>query len=137
MPAVLRSLRARLLTASMLVAVVSVAATAWLTTRDSGERLRDSVDRTLETDADIYTQLVEYAATHRNWVGVDDLVAELSAETGRRIALTTPRGEVIVDSARLHGREMALPDQPGTVLDPANPTLDYQEPDDTYLLDEA
>jgi len=118
-PAVLRSLRARLLTASMLVAVVSVAATAWLTTRDSGERLRDSVDRTLETDADIYTQLVEYAATHRNWVGVDDLVAELSAETGRRIALTTPRGEVIVDSARLQGREgVPLPEKPAGVVDP-------------------
>jgi two-component system sensor histidine kinase BaeS len=118
-PAVLRSLRARLLIASMLVAVVSVGATAWLTTRGSGERLRDSVDRTLETDSDIYGRLIDYASTHPDWSGVDDLVAELSSDTGRRIALTTPRGQVIVDSARLQGHEgVPLPEKPAGVVDP-------------------
>ena len=133
----LRSLRARLLVVSIAIAVAAVATTAWITATAAAEQERENLQESLVNDGRIYADLATYGFNYDDWTEVDGFVRWLSDEYDRRIALTDQDGEVIVDSARLHGREMALPDQPGTVLDPANPTLDYQEPDDTYLLDEA
>lgn len=118
----LRSLRGRLLTTSIAIAVAAVAATAWLTTRGTSERLRDTVERTLESDGEIYSELLQYGQTHSSWDGVDELVGGLSSRTGRRIALTTERGDPIVDSARLQGRgRVALPERPAALVDPLDP----------------
>jgi len=117
-----RGLRARLLTACVVIAVVSVASTAWLTTRSTSEHLKDSVQRTLETDSEIYNDLLIYSMNHPDWGKVDDAVAKLARKTGRRIVLTDEHQNVIVDSARLQGRRGGpLPDRPAAVLDPFNP----------------
>jgi two-component system sensor histidine kinase BaeS len=122
----LRSLRARLLLAMVAIAVAAVGATAWLTSRGTADRLRDDVEQTLEVDSYIYDQLLVYANSHVDWSQVEGLVGNLAAQTGRRIALTTPRGEVIVDSARLDGGGATpLPDRPAAVVDPLNPAISF------------
>jgi two-component system sensor histidine kinase BaeS len=120
----LTSLRGRLLTASIAIAVTAVAATAWLTSRNTSERLRDTVERTLESDGEIYAELLTYGQTHSNWEGVDGWVAALSEEKGRRIALTYTTGTMIADSARLQGRgNVPLPERPAALIDPLDPKL--------------
>ncbi len=93
------SLFFRLLGLSLAVAVFAIAATAWLTTRDTGERFRGEFARTLEADTVAYQLLTDYALNNDSWEGVGPLVAELAAGSGRRIALTTRDGEVLADSA--------------------------------------
>ena len=122
----LRSLRARLLLATIAIAVAAVSATAWLTSRSTESSVRGDVERTLEVDGSIYNALVSYAATHRDWSGADGFVRELADRTGRRVALTTRRGDSIVDSARLDGGGGApLPDRPMAIVDPLNPAIVY------------
>lgn len=117
----LRSLRGRLLLAMIAIAVVAVSATAWLTSRDTADRLRSDVEQNLEVDGRIYSELLSYAQSNRDWGDVDSLVRDLEAETGRRIALTTPLGDSIADSARLDGGGGApLPEQPAALIDPFN-----------------
>jgi two-component system, OmpR family, sensor histidine kinase BaeS len=119
-----RSLRARLLLATIAIAVAAVGATAWLTSRSTESSVRGDFERTLEVDGSIYNTLVAYAATHRDWSEVDDFVRSLADRTGRRVALTTPRGRPIVDSARLDGGSGApLPGRPVGIVDPVNPAI--------------
>ena len=127
----IRSLRARFLAATMAVAVVSVAATAWLTTRDGGEQLRSSVANTFDADGEIYDRLLRYALTHPDWNDVDGLVEDLAADTGRRIALTTAGGEIIADSAPMLGHgDVPLPERPAFVIDAFEPVIVNIDPDD-------
>jgi two-component system, OmpR family, sensor histidine kinase BaeS len=128
LPRRLRSLRARLLLATVAIAVAAVSATAWLTSRSTESSVRGDFERSLQVDGSIYNTLASYAATHRDWSDVEDEVRELADRTDRRIALTTRRGEPIVDSARLDGGGGApLPDRPMAMVDPANPLLMYDE----------
>jgi two-component system sensor histidine kinase BaeS len=128
LPRRLRSLRARLLLATVAIAVAAVSATAWLTSRSTESSVRGDFERSLQVDGSIYNALASYAATHKDWSDVEDEVRELADRTGRRIALTTRRGEPIVDSARLDGGGGApLPDRPMAMVDPANPLLMYDE----------
>lgn len=118
----LRSLRARLLLATIAIAVAAVSATAWLTSRSTENALRGDFERTLELDGAIYNALSSYASTHADWSGVEDELRELAERTGRRVALTTRQGEPIVDSSRLDGGDAApLPDRPVGLIDPARP----------------
>jgi two-component system, OmpR family, sensor histidine kinase BaeS len=114
----LRSLRVRLLVASISIAVAAVAATAWLTSQGTASSVRNDVERALETDSDIYAQLWDYATSNHDWDGVDDLVRDLASSSGRRIALTTRSGRLIVDSAELEGRDARLPRRPAALVDP-------------------
>lgn len=119
-----RSFRGRLLLASMAIAVAAVAATAWLISRNTADRLRDDVERSLERDGMIYDRLWSYGTENSSWDGVDDLVADLAEETGQRIALATRSGALIVDSAQLEGHtDVALPRRPAAIIDPNNPVL--------------
>lgn len=120
-----RSLLLRLLILSLTVAASAVVATALLATYDTGHRLRGEVENTtslLETDSRIRAELLAYADGHPSWAGVEPLVRRLAEETGRRIALTTLDGEVIVDSAVLLGQGSAgLPAVPAARIDAAIP----------------
>lgn len=98
-----RSLLLRLLGLSLAVAAVAVGATAWPAAYSTGTQLRDELEREtslLETDSEIRSALLRHARQHRGWDGVEPLVRELAERTGRRIALTTPDGAPIVDSAQ-------------------------------------
>ncbi|MFE1835458.1 sensor histidine kinase [Streptomyces sviceus] len=103
-----KRLLVRLLITSGLIAVCSVAATAWLAVATTTQALREEQGQALADDMDVLAELSGYAAAHPDWTGVAATVRELSARTGRRIALTTADRRVIADSA-----------PPGTSLPPS------------------
>jgi two-component system sensor histidine kinase BaeS len=98
-----RSLLTKLLWLSLGVATVAVSATALLATYGTGERPAIGASL-LETDSEILSALYTYANEHRSWDEVGPLVRELAERTGRRIAVTTPEGEQVADSADATGR---------------------------------
>jgi two-component system sensor histidine kinase BaeS len=110
-----KRLLVRLLIASALIAVCSVAATAWLAVQTTTRALREEQGQDLADDMKILADLSGYAATHPRWDGVQSLVRTLAAQTGRRIALTTPDRTPIADSAR---KGTALPLGAAATVDP-------------------
>ncbi|GAA0535854.1 two-component sensor histidine kinase [Saccharopolyspora subtropica] len=110
------SLLARLLAMSVLVAGCSIGATAWLAAQSTNSAINQEIGETLATDAKIYDALLGHAATHPQWSGVQQLVAELAAQTGRRIAVTTTTRAPIADSGG--PQDPPLPKTPSAVVDP-------------------
>ncbi|KAA2263477.1 HAMP domain-containing protein [Solihabitans fulvus] len=110
------SLLIRLLAMSIVVAGCSIAATAWLASQSTSGSIRQEYGEALDTDTSIYDKLMEYAATHHEWAGAQDLVRALAAQYGRRIALTSQTKAPVLDSAGPTGRP--LPTNPTTTLDP-------------------
>jgi two-component system sensor histidine kinase BaeS len=110
------SLRARLLASSVLVAVCSITATAWLAVQGTSESLSVEQGQTLASDTRIHDELVGYAASHPSWEGVDTTVQALAAQTGRRIALATENRRLIADSGA--ASEAPLPPRASSVVDP-------------------
>ncbi|MFF5338995.1 sensor histidine kinase [Streptomyces sp. NPDC013181] len=111
-----KSLFARLLAVSALVAACSVAATAWLAVQTTSGAIRQEQGQNLAADAGIYRRLLGYAAAHPTWEGVGGTVRELAARSGRRIALTTPARAPLADSAAPGAAE--LPARASAVVDP-------------------
>lgn len=110
-----KRLSVRLLIASVLIAVCSVAATAWLAVETTTRALREEQGQDLADDMRILAQLSGYAATHPDWKGVETTVRSLAATMGRRIALTTADRTLIADSAR---KGTALPLGAAATVDP-------------------
>ncbi|QUX29359.1 HAMP domain-containing protein [Nocardiopsis akebiae] len=109
------SLLARLLASSVLVAVCSIFATAWLAVQRTSESLTVQQGETLAVDTRIHDTLVAYAAAHPGWDGVGETVGSLSEETGRRIVLTTENRGLVADSAE---GARPLPPRTTSVVDP-------------------
>lgn len=112
-----KSLFARLLAVSALVAACSVAATAWLAVQTTSGAIRQEQGQNLTADARIYHRLLGYAAAHPTWDGVEETVRELAEQSGRRIALTTQARAPLADSAAPEPAT-ALPAQASAVVDP-------------------
>lgn len=111
-------LLARLLRLSLGVAALAVSTTAWLAVQGASDELAEDASL-LETDSDILAALYTYANEHQGWDEVEPLVRELADRTGRRIAITTPSGEPVADSAQ----GAALPASPAARIDAtARPT---------------
>ncbi|MEV4616698.1 HAMP domain-containing sensor histidine kinase [Kitasatospora sp. NPDC049258] len=110
-----RSLVTRLLATSVLIAVCSIAATAWLAVHTTTTAIQHQQVQILADDASIYDALLGYAATHPDWSGAAATVRELADRTGRRVALTTPDHQPIADSA---AQTTPLPTETSAVLDP-------------------
>ncbi|MFI5587691.1 sensor histidine kinase [Amycolatopsis sp. NPDC051758] len=110
-----RSLLLRLFVLSALVAVASIAATAWLAARTTSGAIQQEQGQALADDGNIYRGLLKYAATHPNWRDVADQLRGTAATTGRRIALTLTDGTPVADSAT-DGRPLPL--RPSIVVDP-------------------
>ncbi|NEA56439.1 HAMP domain-containing histidine kinase [Streptomyces sp. SID13666] len=108
------SLFARLLFASLLVAICSVAATTWLAVTTTTRAINTEQGRSSKADARIYDALIGYSATHTDWGGVQGLVRELAAGTGRAITLTTSARTRIASSEST----VRLPDKPSASIDP-------------------
>ncbi|MFJ3307228.1 sensor histidine kinase [Streptomyces sp. NPDC086549] len=119
-----KRLLVRLLLASALIAVCSVAATAWLAVTTTTRALKQEQGQDLKADTRILARLSGYAATHPDWKGVQDLVRDLAGQTGRRIALTAADRTLIADSA---SRRTPLPPQPAATVDPLH-TDTYTQP---------
>ncbi|MFI1830032.1 sensor histidine kinase [Streptomyces sp. NPDC020412] len=114
-----KSLLGRLLAVSALVAVCSVAATAWLAAQTTSGAIKQEQGRNLTNDAVIYRTLLGRAATNAQWDGVQGQVAALAKKYDRRIALTTRARVPIADSAA-DGTPPALPENASAVIDPLN-----------------
>ncbi|MFI6948508.1 sensor histidine kinase [Streptomyces sp. NPDC050422] len=112
-----RSLFARLLAVSALVAACSVAATAWLAVQTTSGAILQEQGQNLTADARIYHSLLGYAAAHPTWDGVEETVRDLAEQSGRRIALTTEQRAPLADSAAPE-KAAALPDQASAIVDP-------------------
>ncbi|MEU0335200.1 HAMP domain-containing sensor histidine kinase [Streptomyces sp. NPDC006193] len=110
-----KRLLVRLLSVSALIAVCSVAATAWLAVTTTTSALKEEQGQDLAADNRILARLSGYAATHSDWSGVRRTVRELAATTGRRIALTTADRTLVADSAP---RGAPLPPRPAATVDP-------------------
>ncbi|MGW1759071.1 sensor histidine kinase [Streptomyces mirabilis] len=119
-----KRLLVRLMITSVLIALCSVAATAWLAVQTTTRAIQEEQGQVLADDTDILRQLSGYAATHPSWAGVQDTVRRLSAATGRRIALTTADRTPIADSAT---SRTALPPGAAATVDPLH-TDTYSEP---------
>ncbi|MGW6280398.1 sensor histidine kinase [Kribbella sp. NPDC055071] len=118
-----RSVLIRFLGLSLAVALGAVIATAVIATYSTSEQLQGAIAENtsqLEVDGRIYSQLSTYASDHPTWSGVDKLVHDLAAKTGRRIAVTQPDGTVIADSARKLGAAPDLPSVPAATIDARN-----------------
>jgi two-component system, OmpR family, sensor histidine kinase BaeS len=118
-------LSVRLLAASLSIAISAVLATAWLTSQATTERVTGELSRSLEADGSIYSQLTSHASVHANWDRAAPLLAQLSRQTGRAIALRSP------DSSFLAGAlpsgepldENELPTAAAATIDPFAPLL--------------
>ncbi|MDA0565321.1 HAMP domain-containing histidine kinase [Streptomonospora sp. S1-112] len=116
---------------SVLVAVCSVLATAWLAVQGTSESISSQQGETLAVDTRIHNTLVGYAAAHPEWDGVQDAVEDLADETGRRIALTTENRQLLADSAE---PGTPLPAHTASVVDPLAVDVTFA-PDDTDRID--
>ncbi|MFE2416649.1 ATP-binding protein [Streptomyces hokutonensis] len=110
-----KRLLVRLLVATVLIALCSVGATAWLAVETTTRAIREEQGQDLADDMRILAQLSGYAATHPEWKGVAPTVRALSKKMGRRIALTTSDRTLIADSAP-HGT--SLPPRAAASVDP-------------------
>ncbi|MFF7976369.1 ATP-binding protein [Streptomyces sp. NPDC007905] len=110
-----KRLLVRLLFVSALIAVCSVAATAWLAVTTTTSALKEEQGQDLAADNSILARLSGYAATHPGWADVQRTVRDLAARTGRRIALTTADRSLVADSAP---RGTPLPPRPAATVDP-------------------
>ena len=110
------SLLFRLLVTSVLISLVSIGATAWLTVRGTTVAIEQERGQVLADDATIQETLEGFAATHSDWQGVERTVLDLSRSTGRTIVLTTRARQIIAASHR-PGAER-LPLNESAVIDP-------------------
>jgi two-component system sensor histidine kinase BaeS len=111
-----RSVFTRLLVVVVLIAVCSIAATAWLATQLTKASIAREQGRELASDNRIYTTLLAYAAEHRDWSEVDGYLGTLLSENpGRRVVLVTKDGRTVTDRGGDGGE---LPAKAAAVVDP-------------------
>ncbi|MFJ8600004.1 ATP-binding protein [Streptomyces shenzhenensis] len=116
-----RSLLVRLLSISVLIALLSIGSTAWLVFRSTTLAIEQERGDVLADDMGIQDALTGYAARHRDWKGVSRTVRQLAEKTGRRITLTTRERRVIADSG---SGQSDLPARASAVIDPLNTPAD-------------
>jgi two-component system sensor histidine kinase BaeS len=110
-----RSLVVRLTAVSLLIALASIAATAWLAVQTTTRAIQQEQGQALSGDATIYTELLGYAAVNHTWDQAGPRLKTLSEQTGRRIVLTTLDRRVLADSG---GSPVTLPVKATASVDP-------------------
>ncbi|MEV0615351.1 ATP-binding protein [Nonomuraea sp. NPDC050404] len=109
-------LRMRLLAGSVLVAMCSIGATAWLSVQSTTGTIQAEQGQSRAIVARIYDGVLAYAATHPRWDGIAPVLADLSRETGLRIGLTT--GNRVPIAGAFGPDDPPLPAKPAAVADP-------------------
>ncbi|MER8225282.1 HAMP domain-containing sensor histidine kinase [Streptomyces sp. NPDC094143] len=110
-----RSLLARLIATSVLVAVCSIATTAWLAVQSTTRAIRQEHGQVIADDRRIHDTLTAHAAAHPGWDGVQPTLRRLARDTGRRIVLTTGERTLIAASSR---EDSPLARHASAVIDP-------------------
>ena len=114
----MKSLLVRFFLFSLVIAACSIAVTAWLASQATTGAIRQEQGEALETDAAIVDELVQYAATHKDWSGVKPTADEIARKYNRRIALADHNGKKLVDTGTDSSPQ--LPVTPRAVVDPLN-----------------
>ncbi|QUF04536.1 HAMP domain-containing histidine kinase [Actinosynnema pretiosum subsp. pretiosum] len=110
-----RSVFFRFLGVTVLVALCSIATTAWLAAQLTRASIEREQGQELSVDARIYTTLLTHAVEHRDWSAVGPVVAELvRRHPTRRVTLLSKDGVVLADVGG-HG---PLPTTASAVVDP-------------------
>jgi two-component system sensor histidine kinase BaeS len=110
-----RSLVVRLTAVSLLIALASITATAWLAVQTTTRAIQQEQGQALSGDATIYTELLGFAAANHTWDQVGPRLRALSEQTGRRVVLTTLDRRVLGDSG---GAPVTLPVKATASVDP-------------------
>src|SRR3954464_5702450 len=110
-----RSLVVRLTAVSLLIALASIAATAWLAVQTTTRAIQQEQGQALSGDATIYTEVLGFAAANHTRDQVGPKLKTLSDQTGRRIVLTTLDRRVLGDSG---GAPVTLPVKATASVDP-------------------
>jgi len=109
-------LRARLLAGTVLVAMCSIGATAWLAVQSTTGTIKAEQGQNQASVSRIYDGVLAYAASHPSWDDVAPVLANLSRETGLRIGLTT--GNRVPIAGSFGPDDPPLPAKPSAVADP-------------------
>ncbi|MDX3662871.1 HAMP domain-containing sensor histidine kinase [Streptomyces sp. ID05-26A] len=114
----MKSLLVRFFLFSLVIAACSIAVTAWLASQATTGAIRQEQGEALTTDAQIYDELLKYAATHKDWSQAKSVVDGLAGTYDRRIALTDQTGKKLFDTGT--GNAPPLPVTPKALIDPLN-----------------
>ncbi|MGW4210281.1 sensor histidine kinase [Lentzea sp. NPDC004789] len=111
-----RTLVVRLTAISVLIAIGSIAATAWLAVTTTTREIQQERGAALSRAAAVYNDLLGFAARNPEWSDAAEEVRVASARSGRRVVLTTMDRQVLADSG---GKvPLSLPAEASAVIDP-------------------
>jgi signal transduction histidine kinase len=95
----LRSLRVRLLLATILVVLIAVGVTAFVATRRTEGEFQRYVERRSPVDEKRLGYFIaHYYEEHQGWAGVETEVARLAQFSGQRVVLADANGQILADS---------------------------------------
>ena len=94
----LRSLTVRLLAVTLLLTTVAVAATTYVTSRQSHDAFEDELRTELAKPQQIVKALREYGVSEGDWDRVADTVSSLAKQYNVRIFITEINGTIVADS---------------------------------------
>jgi len=116
------SFRTRVFALVLLVSVVAIGSTAWLTLQLVSLQISRAQDAANQHVADIADDVRRYAERHGSWAGISVRVQQLSDANHQRVRLVNLHGQVTVDSDHLAKRAARPVVSAPTLIDP-RPTL--------------
>ncbi|MFF5227920.1 sensor histidine kinase [Dactylosporangium sp. NPDC000521] len=120
------SFRFRVFGLVLLVAVIAIGVTAWLSIRLTALQIAESQQTATRNEVATVREIREYAVRHGTWAGIDNLVRRLSNTNQQRIRLTNLYGQVTVDSDHLANRQARKVVAAPALIDP-RPTLTFPQ----------
>jgi two-component system sensor histidine kinase BaeS len=118
------SFRFRVFGLVLLVAVIAIGVTAWLSIRLTTLEIAESQQTATRNEVTTVTTFQAYAQRHGTWAGIDKVILQLSSTNHQRIRLTNLYGQVTVDSDHLANRAARPVVSPPALVDP-RPTLRF------------
>ena len=106
----------------LLVAVIAIGVTAWLSIKLTTQQILDSQQTATRNEVTTVETFRTYALRHGTWAGIDKVVQRISTANGQRVRLTNLYGQVTVDSDHLAKRAARPVLGPPALIDP-RPTL--------------
>jgi two-component system sensor histidine kinase BaeS len=112
------SFRIRVFALMALVALAAIGGTVALTWWQARDQVSDAATASRETTDLIQGRLREHALRNSSWRGVDETLRRLRQQTGQRIRLVDPSGQVIADTDHLDRRAARPPGSVAVFVDP-------------------
>jgi two-component system sensor histidine kinase BaeS len=112
------SFRIRVFALMALVALTAIGGTVALTWWQARDQVSDAASASRETTELIQERLRDHALRNGSWQGVDTTLRWLRQQTGQRIRLVDPFGEVVADTDHLDRRAARPPGSVAVFVDP-------------------